>query len=700
MSLTALYPTNPANVPLSVTQPSADFKKEVVKVMFSILLFFVVYILLVLLALALAAACAYAGIMAIVAAPRFITIALGLGLMGMGVLVCFFLIKFIFAVAKPDQSRNVEITEDDQPELFAFIRQITKDTQTPFPKKIFLSPEVNAAVFYNSSFWSMLFPVKKNLLIGLGLVNSLNLSEFKAVIAHEFGHFSQRSMKLGSFVYNLNRVIYNMLFENSGYASFINQFARLDGILAFFAGITVKIVQGIQWVLQKMYGLINKNYMGLSRQMEFHADAVAASISGSENMISALRRADVADACYNVVIDKYNGWYKQQIIGQNFYANQQTVLRTFAEDNKLKLDQHQLPVMDELFFNSGNGSRVNFKDQWASHPARQDREARLRELNVTATASHQPAWTLFRNAEQLQELLTAKIYEAIEKPENTVSFRANEFDERYKQEKHQYLLPEAYNGFYDYRVIAEMDIRSLAANARPVTKEKFSEIFNDENAGISKKIEFLEADIRTVEAIQRKELQVKTFDFDGEKYDRSSAGEVLEKLKVELDSLKAQQQQADENAFSFFYALAVQQGAGEQLLREYEVLFDRRKRDETFYNHCNELLQLVQPLYTDASMTTDRAKEIVATLRSEQEPRLKKHLEALQQEGAFASNTEHDALVTKFRGSNYYYISETSAFDNEFDELRTIVFQSSDVLAQFRFGQLKQMLQYQLSLYA
>jgi len=33
--------------------------------------------------------------------------------------------------------------------------------------------------FYNSSFWSMFLPVRKNLEIGLGLVNSINISEFK-----------------------------------------------------------------------------------------------------------------------------------------------------------------------------------------------------------------------------------------------------------------------------------------------------------------------------------------------------------------------------------------------------------------------------------------------------------------------------------------------------------------------------------------
>jgi hypothetical protein len=528
-------------------------------------------------------------------------------------------------------------------------------------------------------------------------VNSLNLSEFKAVIAHEFGHFSQRSMKLGSFVYNLNRVIYNMLFDNSGYGSFINQFASVDGIFAFFAGITVKIVQGIQWVLLKMYGLINKNYMGLSRQMEFHADAVAASISGSENMISALRRVDIGDASYNMVIDRYDGWYKQQIIAQNFFANQQTVLRTLAKDNKLKLDQHQLPVMDELFFNSGPRSRVNFKDQWASHPARQDREAHLRGLNVIGHTRHEPAWTLFRNPEALQELMTAKIYEAVEKPENVVSFRAAEFDEKFHRENREYHLPEAYNGFYDSRQLTEMNIPELVAGEP--SKETFSNIFNPDNAELSKKIAYLENDIRTVEAIGKKEIQVKTFDFDGEKYDRAAAGQVVEKLKAELEVLKSQQKKVDENAFKFFYGLALQQGAGQKLQQQYEAHFERRKSDDTFYNECNELLRWIQPLY-EPGMTHERAVSIVSELRSNHEERLKKNLKALQEEGAFKSDPAHDEAVTKFLHSHYHYIAETSAFDNEFDELRKMIFQGSALLTQFRFGQLKQLLKYQLELHA
>ena len=207
------YPPSPTFVDAKKLNPSNAFKKQVTKTIFSIVLFFVVYILLVIAAIGLAIACFYFGIVIISAIANFMSLLAGLGLMAVGISVIFFLVKFIFAVTKNENPSRIEIFEADQPALFEFIRKLSNETKTPFPKKIFISPDVNACVFYNSSFWSMLFPVRKNLEIGLGLVNSINISELKAVIAHEFGHFSQRSMKLGSFTYNVNRIIYNMLYK-------------------------------------------------------------------------------------------------------------------------------------------------------------------------------------------------------------------------------------------------------------------------------------------------------------------------------------------------------------------------------------------------------------------------------------------------------------------------------------------------------
>ncbi|OQP64717.1 hypothetical protein A3860_18315 [Niastella vici] len=153
-----VYPETPENVPLTITDPSRSFKKEVSTVMGSVVLFFIVYILLILLSVLLTIACVYGGIALIIALPRFITLMLGIGLIGLGVMVLIFLVKFIFSVSRYDRSGIVEIKEADHPRLFAFIKQLTRDTQTHFPKRIYLSPEVNACVFYDSSFFSMFLP--------------------------------------------------------------------------------------------------------------------------------------------------------------------------------------------------------------------------------------------------------------------------------------------------------------------------------------------------------------------------------------------------------------------------------------------------------------------------------------------------------------------------------------------------------------
>src|SRR3954462_6240231 len=160
---TLIYPASPSHIDSEKLVPSLDFKKQVTKVIFSIVMFFIVYILLLVAAIGIAIGLFYLGIAIIIAIPRMITLVLGVGLMGVGVSVIFFLIKFIFAVSKVDRGSMIEIKEKDQPQLFAFIRKLTEESKTPFPKKIFISDAVNASVSYNSSFWSMFLPVKINL---------------------------------------------------------------------------------------------------------------------------------------------------------------------------------------------------------------------------------------------------------------------------------------------------------------------------------------------------------------------------------------------------------------------------------------------------------------------------------------------------------------------------------------------------------
>jgi Zn-dependent protease with chaperone function len=618
----------------------------------------------------------------------------GGGLVGLGVMVFVFLVKFMFAVSRYDRTGIIEIRETDHPKLFSFIRQLTKDTQTPFPKHIYLSPEVNACVFYDSSFLSMFLPVKKNLQIGLGLVNAVNLSEFKAIMAHEFGHFSQRSMKLGSFVYNVNRVIYNMLFENTGYARSLQSWANISGYFAFFAKLTAHIVTGIQWILRRMYGLINKNYMGLAREMEFHADAVAASVSGSINCISALRRVELAGTCYSNVLHKCTDLYKQKYITANLYPNQQSVSKQLAEEFKLQLE-NDLPVVNDEFLKTLNLNRVNFKDQWASHPALTERETNLAKLNVKAACCNDSAWVLFDNAEQWQQQLTKKVYHQLEIPADIQTIDADAFEKILQQDVALYSLPEVFNNFYDKRQITVFNAEELSQD-KSVTGV-FADIFSTANAGLSAKIAATESDIQILKAIAGKQIHVKTFDFDGEKYKHGQAEAIIATLQQDLSNLKQQLETVDKTAYRYFYNRALQKDAAKanDLKNGYTEYFHLRKQADTFLQDVQNMLKGLEPIYR-GGITLEEVQQIIQQLKTD-EIKYKNHLRTWLPAGAFDNSPALKQKVQQFLQSNYAYFSDKQFFNNELNELHNTAAEAWQAVNEFLFRKFKGLLEVQVA---
>src|SRR5262249_54976525 len=148
-----------------------------------------------------------------------------------------------------------------------------------------------------------------------------------------------------------------------------------------------------------------KNYFSLSREMEFHADTVAASVAGSNNLVSALKRIEMGSACYNITLQKCNEIYKEKQVSKNIYINQTVVLTEVAKEFEMPV-KDGLPVVSDAYLRGQNLSRINFKDQWASHPTTEEREIRLNKLGVHSEPDAQLAWAIFRNSPDWQEKLT------------------------------------------------------------------------------------------------------------------------------------------------------------------------------------------------------------------------------------------------------------------------------------------------------
>lgn len=693
-----VYPATPTGVREEILQPTAAFKKEVANTMGALLFFAFVYVLLMIAAVALAVGCGFAGFMLIVALPKLITLMVGIGLIGLGIMVLIFLLKFLFKSNKVDRSHLVEITAASQPELFAFIKRLTSETQTPFPKRIYISPEVNASVFYDSSFWSMFLPVRKNLQIGLGLVNAVNLSEFKAILAHEFGHFSQRSMKLGSYVYNVNKVIHNMLYDNDGYSDSLQSWANVSQYFAFFAGFTVKIVQGIQSILQSVYGVVNKRYMGLSRQMEFHADTVAACVSGGNHLVNALRRLEIADGCYQRLFGHYSQWYKENLKADNIYPQHGEIMKHYAIDHGLEYADG-LPQVTAQSFLHAPKSRLVIKNQWASHPSTGDREAHLNSLAITTETVGLSAWSLFANAEKLQEEVTGMVYGNVEFKKQPDQLDLHSFRAKFYKEASRYRLQSDYKNFYTNRDIKCVDVQSLEINEE-MTSRSIEDILGPDIVNINEAQQVIMNDLEALRSISAGSSGVESFEFDGRKYGEGDASSLMALLQSELDRNEQVIEETDRKLISFFLCYAAKVGQEVQFKKEYEKMFTAMKRSDDDFKIGSELENIAKPFFSER-LSIEGAVAIARQIQIHERPMRDRIVEMLADSHcAELIGTEDRNSLELFATKERQYFEGTTFLEEEFNLFVNSLILFRNISSERRFTAKKHVLDWQLTIYS
>src|SRR5688572_24337852 len=124
------YPQRPVSVNKRLIQPTKEFRREVIGVVKSIVAFIFTYIFLVIAGAAFACLCAFVGYWIVTMVKNLWGIVFGIGCVGLGVMVLFFLLKFVFKSSSVDRSNMLEVTAKEQPVLFQFIRQLAAETET------------------------------------------------------------------------------------------------------------------------------------------------------------------------------------------------------------------------------------------------------------------------------------------------------------------------------------------------------------------------------------------------------------------------------------------------------------------------------------------------------------------------------------------------------------------------------------------
>lgn len=95
---------------------------------------------------------------------------------------------------------GIEIKASQAPQLFLLIEELRRSIDTPGFHHVLITDTLNAGVVQLPRF-GIFGGYQNYLLIGLPLLKSLSIEQFKAVLAHEFGHLSRGHARLSNWIY-------------------------------------------------------------------------------------------------------------------------------------------------------------------------------------------------------------------------------------------------------------------------------------------------------------------------------------------------------------------------------------------------------------------------------------------------------------------------------------------------------------------
>lgn len=162
------------------------------------------------------------------------------------------------------------LNEAEAPELFALTRSVAKDLNTRPIDEIRITPETDLAVYEIGSWRAKMQDNGKRILVlGTAVLKDFQKEDFKAILAHEYGHFANRDTAGGGVAMRVQNDMtnYYIALYNSGNASWWS----------------------IAFLFLKFYHFIfTRISAGATRLQEVLADRIAAETYGAQSFRNGL----------------------------------------------------------------------------------------------------------------------------------------------------------------------------------------------------------------------------------------------------------------------------------------------------------------------------------------------------------------------------------------------------------------------------
>lgn len=320
----------------------------------------------------------------------------GVGLAG--IIFVLFLIKPLFA---PPAKEPPPVTLDpiSQPALFALIQQICAAIGAPMPVEVQVDCRVNASASFRRGLASF-FSNDLVLTIGMPLVAGLTVRQLAAVLAHEFGHFAQGgAMRLDYLLRSINHWFCHVVQERDGWDERLERLAAGESWLSFVIGHSSR---GMLWIGRGVLGCLMKAGGAMSgfmsRQMEFDADAHAARVTGSQEIVGALMRLRALDHAEGVMAEEMLQWLKD-------HGN-------LPDNIPLRVQAHERDMPDHLRQKLVKNALAADTEWWHTHPCLRERRDKLATLKAPGIFHlDAPGTHLFADFKGLCQTVSAYWYE-------------------------------------------------------------------------------------------------------------------------------------------------------------------------------------------------------------------------------------------------------------------------------------------------
>jgi Zn-dependent protease with chaperone function len=221
--------------------------------------------------LCLAALCVYLPWLVLVRVTNFQILALFIG----GVLVAGSMLWSLVPRRDHFLAPGLLLDRAAHPRLFTELESIAAALREPMPREVYLIGDTNAWVADRGGI--MGFGSRRVMGLGLPLLAALNISQFRAILAHEFAHYYGGDTKLGPWLHRTQMAMIRT-FQNMGSVGKAMQVAAMQILYAVVIGI-------LKWYWLLFLRAINF----VSRRQEFRADELACIVAGPQSLVGGLR---------------------------------------------------------------------------------------------------------------------------------------------------------------------------------------------------------------------------------------------------------------------------------------------------------------------------------------------------------------------------------------------------------------------------